>query len=319
MFGDIYEDVISNIFQSKLRHHFEDILDYIDIFNMNHIFLTYGDAGFESAKAKIVKEARLTGEFNEIYSYGRSDLSPELLASDVINIKRGGGLWSWKPDIILSTIESHQEGDIIVYCDAGCSLYTSSEWSNIWLLLEKYELIAQRIYQRTDHWTKKELLDAFAKTNGKYWPMLYQFQATIILKVSDFTRDFIREWRDLIIFHPEWVVDVLPEERFLQHSSFKESRHDQSIYSALVYKYLSNNRTKHKIYAKWEHIEDYDFFEKQAIRATRLRGGEYESKKHIYKKIFKRVVKDFLLKPFYFAPKQLFYQKKNLSYLKKTK
>lgn len=273
---------------------------------MKHIFITYGDAGYEAAKAKIVHEAKDTGEFEEIYAYGREDLSGELLSSDIINIKRGGGLWSWKPDIILSTMERAQDGDIIVYCDAGCTLYPSKEWRQYWKKMENHDILAQRIFQRTDHWTRKEILDLFA-SNGKNWPKCFQYQATPMFKVSEFSKQFVREWRDLMIANPKLAMDVTDEDRPMQHASLKENRHDQAVFSSLVYRYLSNPGTKMKIYTQWEHIEDIDPFCKQAIRATRLRQGEQESASSKRMAVIKRLIKDFCFKPFYYVPLQWWY------------
>lgn len=270
---------------------------------MDHIFITYGDTGYELAKSRITKQAERTGQFQHIYAYGREDLSTELLASDVIKIKRGGGLWSWKPDIILSTMNKHEKGDIIIYCDAGCSVYQSPEWSHIWKILETYDMIAQRIYQRTYQWTRKEIIDYF-NTNGASWLSLCQFQATIIIIISDFTRQFIKEWRNLMIEHPEFAMDVPNDKRQKQLSGFIENRHDQAIYSALVYKYLNNPVTKNKIYTQWEHIEDYDLFNKQAIRATRLRQGQTETKGEIIIKGIKRLIKTIVFRTFYYSPLQ---------------
>ncbi len=275
---------------------------------MDRIFITYGDDGYEAAKNKIVASVKSIKVFDKIYAYGIEDLSDELLKSEVIKIKRGGGLWSWKPDVILSTMERSQDGDIIVYCDAGCSVYPSKEWSKYWKKLENHDIIVQRIYQRTDRWTRKELLDMFS-SNGKNWPKCYQYQATPMFKVSEFTKQFVREWRDLMISNPKLAMDVTPEERSSQHSSLIENRHDQAIFSSLVYKYLKCSETKDKIYTQWEHIEDLDPFFKQAIRATRLRHGEDETSKHRKVAIFKRLIKDYCLKPFYYAPLQLWYSR----------
>lgn len=266
---------------------------------MKHIFITYGDNGYEQAKAKICVEAKVTGEFDEIIAYGREDLSDELLHSDIISIKRGGGLWSWKPDVILSTIEKYSDGDVIVYSDAGCTLYPSKEWKQYWEKLEHHDIIAQRIYQRTDHWTRKEVLDFF-NGNGKGWSCCYQYQATIIfIVISDFTRKFVKEWRDLMIYHPILAMDVTEDELPSQHQGFIENRHDQAIYSALVYKYLANSDTKSKIYTQWERIEDYDPFRKQAIRATRLRQGQYETLSSKIRGVIKRLIKDYIMRPLY--------------------
>lgn len=278
---------------------------------MKHIFITYGDSGYEAAKIKICEEAKSTGEFDAVIAYGREDLSEELLQSEIISIKRGGGLWSWKPDVILSTMEKYSDGDAIVYCDAGCTLYPSKEWKRYWEKLDNHELIAQRIYQRTDHWTRKELLDMF-KDNGKNWPLCYQYQATIIIVISEFTKKFVTEWRDLMIHHSVLAMDVTKNEISLQHKSFVENRHDQAIYSALIYKYLANPNTKRKIYTQWEHIEDYDIFRKQAIRATRMRHAEKEVKRLLLIRCIKRLVKDFVLCPFVYNPRQLWFSTLNI-------
>lgn len=278
---------------------------------MAHIFITYGDRGYEAAKEKIISEAKATGVFSYVYAYDRSDLSRELLSSKVIDYQRGGGLWSWKPDIILSTMLKHNKGDAIVYCDAGCTIQTSTEWGRIWKTLERYDMIAQRIFQRSDRWTRREILDYFPD-NGKYWHSMCQYQATIIvIIISDFTIQFVREWRNMMILHPEMVADVLEHERQSQLSCFIENRHDQALYSALIYKYLSSSMYSMKICTQWEHIEDLDVFHRQAIRATRLRYGQKESVRHKFVAVIKRILKDSLLKPLYYSPLHWWYTKHN--------
>lgn len=280
---------------------------------MKKYFITYGDSNYENAKKRICNQAKKVNEFDEIIPYGREHLSKELKASKIINIKRGGGLWSWKPDIILSTIENAQIGDIIIYCDAGCSLYKSNEWTKIWNTLKHYDIIAQRIFQKNISWTRKEIIDYF-RCNGKYWLYNFQYQATIILKVTEFTRDFIKEWRDIMIEHPEFVMDVPKQKIKEQLPGFIENRHDQAVYSALLYKYLNNVNFKNKIFTQWEHVEDYDPFFKQAIRATRLRHGENENFKRKILAVLKSIIKNYIFKPFYYVPINKWLDYKNDKY-----
>lgn len=271
---------------------------------MKKIFVTYGDEGYEAAKVKISEEAKAAGVFDEVISYGKNDLSLELLSSEVIKIKRGGGLWSWKPDVILSTINKFHDGDILVYCDAGCSVSSSKEWFFYFNKLKTYDIIAQRLYQQTRKWTRKEIVDFF-KENGSRWLFQYQYLATvIILKISPFTKKLIQEWQMLMIEHPELVMDVSPELLQEQLPKFIENRHDQAVFSAIIYKYINNADTSNMIYTQWEHIEDLDPFSCQAVRATRLRLGEKETVMSKIVKIVKRLIKDFVLKPFIYSPKQ---------------
>lgn len=272
------------------------------------VFITYGDTGFEVAKANIIKAAMNIGVFDEVFAYGREDLSRELLLSNIINIKRGGGLWSWKPDVINHTMQNAKDGDIIVYCDSGCSLQKSKEWDWYWKQLNYCDIIAQRVYKRNDRYTRKELIDLFKESNGEGWLRCYQYQATIIvLKISTFTRELISEWHDLMIKHPVLAMDVTDNERNKQHSTLIENRHDQAIFSALIYKYLNNPETKNRIYTCWERTEDLHPFRNQAIRATRLRQGEIETAKLKVERINKRLIKEYILRPFVFGPRQLYY------------
>lgn len=271
---------------------------------MKKIFITYGDSGFESAKAKLIKSVISTGEFDEVYAYDRDDVSKDLLESKLMKISRGGGLWSWKPDILLATINKSDIGDVIVYCDAGCTVYKSKEWGRLWKCLENHDIVAQRIYQKTAHWTRREIVDYFSE-NGLSWLQQYQYSAgVVILKNTAFSKMVISEWRNLMLSHPEMVMDVTAEDFKFQLPGFVENRHDQSIYSALVYKYLHLDKYRSRIFTQWERYEDFDPIVKQAIRATRLRNGEEESSQSILFHGIKRLVKHYLIAPLYFIPRQ---------------
>ena len=274
---------------------------------MKKYIITYGDEKCKSARMRFVQNALNLNIFDEVIGYSENDISSELQRSSIIKEKRGGGLWSWKPDIILTTLNNMEDGDYLVYCDAGCTVYNAKEWNLYWNHLESHDIIAQRIYQRTDRWTRKNILEYFNLSNAKYWTKCYQYQATIILKATPFTRMFIREWRTLMIQHPEMVKDVTPEEKKHESSKLKENRHDQAIYSSLIYKYLNNEKTSKLIYTQWEHLEDYDLFHRQAIRATRLRNGEKEKLSKLITGIVKKMIKDYFLKPFFFHPLQTYY------------
>ena len=205
---------------------------------MKKVLITYGDKKFEMSQNRFIQNAHAKNIFDEIIAYSDKDLSEELKQSEIINEKRGGGLWSWKPDVILTTLNKMEDGDILVYCDSGCTVYPCNEWNHIWKSLENHDIIAQRIYQRTDKWTRKSIIEYFAQTNSKNWTKCYQHMATaIILKATPFTRAFVSEWKDMMISHPEMVKDVTIEEKVNEAECFIENRHEQAFYSALTYKY----------------------------------------------------------------------------------
>jgi hypothetical protein len=42
--------------------------------------------------------------------------------ADLLTLKRGGGYYCWKAEILLQQLDMADEGDIIIYSDAGCTL-----------------------------------------------------------------------------------------------------------------------------------------------------------------------------------------------------
>ena len=59
-----------------------------------------------------------------------------------------------------------------------------------------------------------------------------------------------------------------------------------------------------------EHIEDFDIFHGQAIRATRLRKGEKKLPlKQEIKAAIKRMIKDYVYKPLWIIPHQWYYER----------
>ena len=97
---------------------------------MKKYIITYGDEKCKSARMRFIQNALNLNIFDEVIGYSENDISSELQRSSIINEKRGGGLWSWKPDVILTTLNKMQDGDYLVYCDAGCTLYNSKEWNH---------------------------------------------------------------------------------------------------------------------------------------------------------------------------------------------
>ena len=278
---------------------------------MKKFLITYGDQNFEMPKKRFIQQAYDINVFDEIIAYSEEDLSEELKNSEIIKEKRGGGLWSWKSDVILTTLNKMSDGDYLVYCDAGCTLAKCIEWDKFWSILADSDIIAQRIYQKTEHWTRKNIINYFHSTNRRNWDKCYQYLATVvILKATPFTRRLIAEWRNLVLSHSEMVKDVTPTEREGEFKTFRENRHDQAIFSALIYKYLNKPETKKKIHTQWEHIEDKDIFFKQAIRATRLRNGEIqEGHRTFLKTILKRIIKSYIYRPFFYSQRQWWYSK----------
>jgi hypothetical protein len=274
---------------------------------MKKYFITYGDERYTKSVERIKQEAKQLNIFDEIICYSPSALGTDILNCEAMQHKRGGGYWAWKPNIIWLTLQKMDEGDIVVYCDAGCTLSESKEWQKWFQILKKYSLIGFLIHQKNEAYCRKNTIDYFVN-QGKYFGKLYMVSATTIIKKTPKTVELISEWNDLMINRPDMVLDIAETERKSEAQCFKENRHDQSIFSGLVCKY----QREAQIYLQWENYENASFF-KRAIVATRISDTNRRSSKKgsEYVKYYTKK----MLNVIYYSPMQCYWRHKNNVYL----
>jgi hypothetical protein len=260
------------------------------------IFTTFTSQGFESAKVRICKEALACGQFERIIPVNEDDLSDELIKSETYHTKKGFGLYSWKAETLWNTLQNVDEGDIVVYCDAGCSLQKSLEWEKLFGYMEKVDILAFRIHQMNYMWTRRSVFDFFKDDIPYNWKENFQCGANcLFVKKSGMSCQFISEWRNLMITRLDLCSDVPKEEMQFEDSRFLENRYDQTILTALIYKYLPTKSVK----SIWEHFEGKDAFRSQAICASRKRKKGDLDVSTKTSSMLKRFIKDYIIYPFY--------------------
>ena len=79
-------------------------------------FVTFGNQRFTDRRWALAEEIRSSGRFKNIFVYGDNDLS----SFDRKLTGAGGGWWWWKPIIQSFAFSQMNEGDILLYLDAGC-------------------------------------------------------------------------------------------------------------------------------------------------------------------------------------------------------
>lgn len=158
---------------------------------------------------------------------------------DILKIERGAGLWLWKPHIISEYLRNYcLDGDILIYSDAGVEFINNVNHiidrmdQDVWLFGNMFE---------HEHWCKRECLDMMgmncidAEDDQVYYPYGKQVQASVIfIRVSPFSRKFIKEWL-LWCQMPGNIDDTF--DPAIQHPQFKEHRHDQAILTNLAIKH----------------------------------------------------------------------------------
>lgn len=188
------------------------------------------------------KSALEIGKVNEFYEFGPEniDKSFQIKNKDILSRKRGNGYWLWKPYFILKTLkEKLNEGDYLIYSDAGI-LYINST-HNIIELLEKnnIDIWAYQLKHKERVWTKR---DAFLLIGVDYpnFTESYQYMAGIqIYRKSNLSLGFLEK----VLYYSTDKRIITDEQNslgFRNYKGFKENRHDQTVLSLLIKKYGFN-------------------------------------------------------------------------------
>lgn len=224
--------------------------------NRQHIFITYGCDKYNRSKQRIEKEVKATKMFDRFRAYEPS-IVKDILHSysaketlEVMKLPRGGGYWIWKPIIIQDTLQSMNDGDILVYADAGCNVRNNKKEivkTINSILKDKYGIShcgtcgGYRVeLNRMDvvkHYIEEKYIEAFFATNNGI-----EYEANrIIIRKCPASIKFISQWVDAAINHPDFFTDK--QSSIPNHPKFKEHRHDQSIYNCLAFNFGIEGKT----------------------------------------------------------------------------
>lgn len=155
--------------------------------------------------------------------------------------RRGYGYWSWKAPIVYDYLSKLNDDDILVYSDAGnywnsCpkAIDTFNSYLNL-ISGDKDILVFNQHYINGD-WTKGDIFDVLGLYNDKEAYVAPQcFSGMFFIRKTPNSCTLVEKWVELSDIKKELITDKaskLPNKK-----EFKENRHDQSLFSTLLYKY----------------------------------------------------------------------------------
>lgn len=195
-------------------------------------FITYGDKNYRTSLERIRQEATQLQLFDEIILYSDESL-PEPFKEYTRQYKRGGGYWMWKPYIIHQTLQKMEEGDILVYTDAGCTLLPHQDWKKYFNLLQNKDAIFFLAEGKNKKWCKQDVFRFFTP-QCDIWKYGNQIQATAMMIKKKGNNEVIARWYETALRHPELFTDVANDARSKEANAFREHRHDQSVLTACL-------------------------------------------------------------------------------------
>jgi hypothetical protein len=205
------------------------------------VFFSYGDEKYKNSKNRIKLEAENSGFFDKINIFSRQDISDDFLekTTPFIDHPRGGGYWLWKPFFLKKLFDEINDGDIVIYADAGCHINANGR-NRFEYLIELLDLnpcgiLGYRI-QPEDEYTNEKVFEHFSIEKNDWIRNSRQLMATILyLKKCPNTTNIVNEYYETAIKFPNLFSDDYNE--YKKTAVFKDHRHDQSILSILRKKY----------------------------------------------------------------------------------
>jgi hypothetical protein len=153
---------------------------------------------------------------------------------ETLNISKGGGFWLWKPYFIKKTLDSLEEGDVLVYCGANCVLNSTGKkrfdgYIERLLTCDTGALAFELPHTECEY-TKLEVFHHFNSSEEVIRSR--QLMATIVmLRKCQHSCMMVDAWFETASAHPFLFTDelrTLPQGRdFISH------RNDQSIFSVI--------------------------------------------------------------------------------------
>lgn len=209
---------------------------------MRYIAICFADKTFEKSAERYVQELKSKNFFDEVLKYSPEDFDDnfKIAHQDFIKKnKKGYGYYIWKPYVILKALKSIQEGDILVYGDAGNDIPGSKErclieFNKVLSIKKGVKLIASK-QGWAIRWIKTDLYFAMGWTSIFYSFKRMVEAGRVVMQKNDETIKFMEEWLHYATVDYHNIDDS--ESRLFNLPFFIEHRNDQSIFTLLFHKY----------------------------------------------------------------------------------
>ena len=212
--------------------------------SINFITFGGGNSNYLEAGSRLCNQATKINLFNKITFFTDTFLQNdtefwERHSNFVIKNKKGYGYWLWKPYLIKKTIETLNDGDILLYLDSGCEINSNkrNEMINYFGMVKTNYIITSFTFTEKN-WNKMDLILHLNANSSEFIETPQRQAGAQLLYVCDKTRRLVNEWYETACnYH---LIDDSPSIA-KNCDGFREHRHDQSIFSLLTKKYNIKN------------------------------------------------------------------------------
>jgi hypothetical protein len=202
------------------------------------VAITFGDDNYRTQRDNLARELRALEMFDLVRVYTPGSLSVEFrdFLAPYRN-HRGAGFFLWKPFICLEAARNMSDGEYLVYIDAGCSVRPEyrarfDDYFDMARTSPSGILCFQMGHLPEQDWAKGDIFAHLGlESNGPEATSGQMIGTFWVLHLNPRSRQLLADWYDIARHHTHLFTDTtgtLPNA-----PSFKENRHDQSVWSLL--------------------------------------------------------------------------------------
>jgi len=245
--------------------------------NSRIIFITFTDNRYKLTLERVEKEIKTFPCFDEYYLLTEDDFEDDYINKYRDRFRdRGFGYWMWKSYLAKKYLSNLKEDDILVYCDAGCTLNNKG----LNRMIEYIELVKKNetgllFFDQQNYaseWTKGDVFDFFGVYNKPEFTESSQLYGGIwIIRKTEKSVEFIDRLYDIDHNNYDLISDkpsVMPNlPNFVAH------RYDQSVFSLLSRFYKCEIISSYETYPlndDWKSMVEFPIWANRKKRMTKI-------------------------------------------------
>ncbi|MDY4174582.1 MAG: hypothetical protein SOY07_04710 [Bacteroidales bacterium] len=203
------------------------------------VFLSFANTDFAPSLKRLQEQIKCCPLIDEFFFMTEKDLGADFLKDFHPSIyRRGYGYWKWKSYLVKRTFDKMNDGDVLIYSDAGCDYNPNAENR----LREYIDIVRQHVsgvlcfedptlerqYTKGDVFTfltggnqQSQITDSNQRWAGMW----------LMCKCANST-NLVDKWWDTCESHFDLITDKASTSK--NFPDFIEARHDQSVFSILT-------------------------------------------------------------------------------------
>jgi len=212
---------------------------------MKKIHISFGNEEYYKSLDLLEQTSLEIGNVDKFMRYTQEDLKKGDFWNKnkyILTKSRGAGFWIWKPYIILKSFEELEDGDCVLYSDAGLKVINNLDpLFNIAKKLPNngkiiFKVPAVGVSHKAKMWTKRDCFILLNSDEAKYWNADMTNGAISLWIKNNENIEFLKEWQRYLR-DPRIVTDDINMCGMPNFTEFKGHRHDQSVLTILCIKY----------------------------------------------------------------------------------